>query len=230
MFWLFGEPKPVPPSRLPGASGEGREDQRALRAELDRSRRRARWLAGTDVLTGLANRSRGLRRLAAWARRAGQRGTPLACLMIDLDRFKAINDTFGHPVGDRVLREAARTLAQGLRGLDLVARYGGDEFLALLPATTSAEALSIADRLRAQLAGRRIAPLTEPLGASFGVAMLVPGESAQGLLRRADAALIHAKRDGRGRVVPDPPASPGTVVPLPRGGGTTRPGEVTETR
>jgi diguanylate cyclase (GGDEF)-like protein len=170
-------------------------------------------------LTGLANRRLGLLRLAAWVRRARRRGTPLACLMIDLDRFKEINDTFGHTVGNRVLREAARTMARGLRGSDLVARYGGDEFLILLPATTLADALAIADRLRARLARRRIAPLTEPLRASIGVAMLGPDESAQRLLIRADEALIRVKRAGRDHVAPPPERR----APRPGAGETTEP-------
>jgi diguanylate cyclase (GGDEF)-like protein len=185
-FWLCGEPRPAA-----GPSPDGDGPARALRDELARYRR----LAGTDALTGLANRRFGLRRLAAMARRARRHGTPLACLMVDLDRFKAVNTRFGHPAGDRVLRAAARTLADGLRGSDLMARYGGDEFLIVLPATTAADALSIADRLRERLAGRRLGPLDEPLGAGFGVAELSPGESARSLLARADAALIRSKRE-----------------------------------
>jgi diguanylate cyclase (GGDEF)-like protein len=209
--WFFGEPRPAP---LAVGTAEDRLATDALRAELARARQRAHRLAGTDVLTGLANRRKGLRRLAAAARRARQRGTPLACLMVDLDRFKAVNDTFGHPTGDRVLREAARALAQGLRGSDLVARYGGDEFLIVLPATTAADAQAIADRLRARLAGRRrVASTAEPLDASIGIAVLGPDESAQGLLARADAALIHAKHDGRGCVILDGTATPRIPAP-----------------
>jgi diguanylate cyclase (GGDEF)-like protein len=229
--WFFGEPRPAPTAPASGEGAESRAATDALRAELALARQRAHRLAGIDVLTGLANRRRGLRQLVTSARHARQGGTPLACMMVDLDRFKAINDTFGHPAGDRVLREAARTLAQGLRGSDLVARYGGDEFLIVLPATTAADALAIADRLRARLAGRSIAPLARPLNACFGVAVLGPDDSAQELLVRADAALINAKRDGGGRVELDGSALSQTLAPpCPQGGESTSPDEAAETR
>ena len=203
-FWFCGEPRSDPVAS-------------ALRVALERSRRRARRLAGTDVLTGLANRRLGLRRLVAWAGSARQRGAPLACLMVDLDEFKAVNDTYGHPIGDRVLRAAARALAEGLRGTDLIARYGGDEFLIVLPGTTAADAAAVAERLRARLVGRLLAPLGSPLSASLGIAALRPGESARSLLARADAALLRAKREGGSRVAVDPPpqglwAGPGVSV------------------
>ncbi len=199
-FWFCGEPRSDPVAS-------------ALRAALERSRRRARRLAGTDVLTGLANRRLGLRRLVVWAESARQQGAPLACLMVDLDQFKAVNDTYGHPIGDRVLRAAARTLAQGLRGTDLIARYGGDEFLIVLPGTTAADAAAIAERLKSRLVGSSIAPLGWALGASLGIAALRPGESARNLLARADDALLRAKREGRGRVADDPPAGDGGTAP-----------------
>jgi diguanylate cyclase (GGDEF)-like protein len=210
-FWLCGEPVAV---ALPRAEAGDSPAAERLRVELDRARRQARRLAGTDVLTGLANRREGLRRLAVQVQQAQQSGTPLACLMVDLDQFRAINETYGHPVGDRVLRGAARALASGLRSTDLVARYGGEEFLIILPGTVAPVAAAITERLRTRLAETRIAPLERPLSASFGIAALGPDEPARSLLFRADAALLRAKRDGRDRVCFDPePQAPSRDVP-----------------
>jgi diguanylate cyclase (GGDEF)-like protein len=193
LFWFFGEP--IAPRR----AARGQSVQ-ALRDELEQQRRRARRLARTDALTGLANRRQADRWLVRLTTCAQQRHEPLACLMVDLDRFKEVNDTLGHSVGDVVLKEAARLLAQGLRRSDRLARFGGEEFLILLPETTGGAAVTVAERLRALLAARRVEPLGRPLTASFGIATLQPGETAEILLNRADAAMLRAKRDGRNRV------------------------------
>jgi diguanylate cyclase (GGDEF)-like protein len=214
-FWLCGEPAPVP-VHISRTQCHGGPTAEALRVELDRARRQARRLAVTDVLTGLPNRREGLRRLtlAVQAQHAQQSGTPLACVMVDLDEFKAINETYGHPVGDRALRAAARALASGLRSTDLVARYGGEEFLILLPGTAAPAAAAVAERLRTRLAETRVAPLERALSASFGIATLGPDEPARSLLVRADAALLRAKRDGRNRVCFAPePQCPSKDVP-----------------
>jgi len=204
--WLLGEPFPADPEA-------GDLAARRLRASLGRARRRAVALARTDHLTGLANRRQGERWLTALTAEAARTGRPLACLMVDLDRFKAVNDTHGHPAGDLVLRAAGEALGGAVRGGDRVARHGGEEFLVLLPDTGLDGAWAVAARLRGRLAGRAV-ELADPAGgggpvrvavtASVGLAGLRPGETAGRLLARADAALARAKAAGRDRAEADP--------------------------
>ncbi|WP_158633437.1 GGDEF domain-containing protein [Tautonia sociabilis] len=192
-----------------GAARELARELAGLKRHMARSDRMARLIrkarreARTDPLTGLANRRQGVR----WFREAiaqhRPEGAPLGCVVLDIDYFKAINDTFGHPVGDRVLRVAARIVSEQLRPLDRLFRYGGEEFVVLLPETGLDEAVVVADRIRAALGSRQIRPLGGPLSASFGVACLRPGESAASLFHRADRALVRAKRLGRDRVEAD---------------------------
>jgi diguanylate cyclase (GGDEF)-like protein len=127
--------------------------------------------------------------------------------MIDLDHFKGVNDRFGHAVGDLVLKSAAGTFVSVLRSGDRLARFGGEEFLVLLPDTGHEGGLVVAERLRAALASRPVKVRCEEpdaleltLTASIGVAEQRPGEEAQQFLRRADMALARAKRAGRNRV------------------------------
>ena len=163
-------------------------------------------LALTDSLTGLHNRRYLGMHLAALAERAAKSGKPLATLMVDIDRFKLVNDTYGHAVGDEVLRAVANRLSQHLRGFDTVARWGGEEFVIVMPETDGAVAASVADRLRRKVAGARVAvsaPVAElAVTVSIGVAATGPGVgSPEDLLRAADGALYEAKRTGRNRVV-----------------------------
>jgi diguanylate cyclase (GGDEF)-like protein len=157
----------------------------------------------TDVLTGLLNR----RALQAAAAReialARRRNTPLALLLLDLDYFKAINDRHGHNGGDAALTAAAACLTANLRHVDLVARIGGEEFVALLPNSELDQALTTAERLRIQIEVLTVEHLrlAIPLTASFGATQLQPGDTAiDDLLRRADQALYQAKNQGRNRV------------------------------
>lgn len=152
-----------------------------------------------DVLTGLANRRMLMERLREEERRSQRNGQPFVLAMLDVDHFKRINDTWGHEVGDRTLSEIARVLQAAVRASDLCGRWGGEEFLLLLPATAQGEALLLLERLRSGLRELRVAVGGEALSitASFGVAEHPPGESYSRTLQRADAALLAAKRGGR---------------------------------
>jgi diguanylate cyclase len=126
-------------------------------------------------------------------------------VLCDLDRFKRINDTFGHNVGDSVIRQFAQTMRLGIKGKDTAARYGGEEFALLLPETQILGARHVAEKIRQAFAAQAFV-LTETqqrigsLSASFGVAEHQPGESIEALAARADAALYRAKNNGRNRV------------------------------
>jgi diguanylate cyclase len=133
-------------------------------------------------------------------------GEPLALLLFDVDNFKVINDTYGHVVGDRVLRFVATTLKEALKGRDISARFGGDEFAVILPRTPMAPALGVAEQLRqavmrGELVRRSTGEKHSKLTVSIGVAALHSGASAQSLVEAADVCLYAAKRSGRNCVV-----------------------------
>jgi two-component system, cell cycle response regulator len=167
---------------------------------------RLEQLAHTDPLTQLLNRRALTERITAEMERALRYDSTLALLMIDLDHFKRVNDTYGHLVGDDVLRDVAALLSDTIRGSDIVARYGGEEFLMLLPETDDAGAEQFAERIRAAIDdhpfGEEADHPTLRLTASIGVAMFPAAriESVEDLFARADAALYRAKADGRNRV------------------------------
>ena len=173
----------------------------ALQSELNE----ARHQASIDPLTGLANR----RQLDEALHDALAKATPLALVMLDLDHFKAVNDTYGHPAGDQVLRHLADMLTDSLSGRDLAVRFGGEEFTLLLREGSLRDAMETAERIRKRLANSSIlAPATGSrisVTASLGIAMAKPGETVAALIGRADAALYEAKRGGRNRVCTDPP-------------------------
>jgi diguanylate cyclase (GGDEF)-like protein len=153
-----------------------------------------------DPLTGLLNRKSLKPRFAEIAQQAAQTGAWVCVLACDLDRFKAINDRYGHDRGDTVLREAAHVLRGQLRSFELIYRLGGEEFLVVLPGTTPGEGKDVAERALAALEGAR--PGDVPLTASMGIAAARGDDVAyEALFRDADAALYEAKRTGRNRVV-----------------------------
>ncbi|MEX2501760.1 MAG: GGDEF domain-containing protein [Trueperaceae bacterium] len=168
--------------------------------ELERERAHFERQAGTDVLTGLANRQQVLQALSAEIARAARNDTRLAVLLLDVDRFKEVNDAFGHPAGDAVLRAVAEILTSESRSYDVVARLGGDEFLCLLPDSepnhVEAFGQRIADRVRAV----RLSEAPTPLTISVGVVRAAPNDDPSSVLSRVDVALYDAKRAGRDRV------------------------------
>ena len=161
--------------------------------------------AFTDHLTGLANRRRFERQLEREVGRVLRFERPFTLLMIDIDNFKNLNDTFGHDAGDDAIRRISRVLREGTRGIDLAARIGGEEFAVLLVETGQTAGLEVAERLRVA-----IKALETPSGAritsSIGVAECpTDAQTASGILKAADVALYEAKRSGRDRVVPMQP-------------------------
>jgi len=166
-----------------------------------------------DGLTGLANRRQCEETLASELRRVERFGGSLAIVVADLDWFKDVNDRYGHPSGDAVLRDFAALLQETLRDIDLAGRWGGEEFLLILPGTNLAGGAQVAERIRLTLAGRialSTAGTPIPVTASFGVAATPPATTAADLYSAADAALYEAKRNGKNRVetAPDPVTHP----------------------
>jgi two-component system cell cycle response regulator len=173
-----------------------------LRNNLDQSLE----LAVTDPLTGLHNRRYMSGQLTGLVRRASHGGEPVSALLVDIDHFKRINDNFGHAVGDDVLREFAIRLATNVRAVDLACRYGGEEFVVIMPDTGITEAQKIAERLRRHVAGSsfKVNGIDDDLMVtiSIGVASTLDGDdTAQALLKRADDAVYEAKAAGRNQVI-----------------------------
>jgi diguanylate cyclase (GGDEF)-like protein len=173
------------------------------------SRERLKLDGLTDPLTAIANRRFFERRLTEEMERWSRRHEPLACIFVDVDHFKKVNDQYGHQVGDRVLKEVAQQLGDGLRASDVLARYGGEEFVLLLPNTTAVQAGAIAERLRANIENHPFFSLSRDIvgiTASFGIGSLEKGNleeatPATNLCQRADVALYQAKESGRNKVV-----------------------------
>ncbi|MBX7116266.1 MAG: diguanylate cyclase [Myxococcaceae bacterium] len=175
---------------------------RRIDALLSRSARLER-LALVDSLTQVANRRHFDARLNEEFARATRRDEPLSLILVDLDHFKHINDTHGHPVGDAVLQRVARLLGNCVRETDFVARFGGEEFAALLPQTTAFGGRLVAERIREELQHGRPSDANPVVTASFGVAAfpLADVRTPAQLVHTADLALYRAKREGRNRVV-----------------------------
>jgi len=176
-----------------------------LADELERVNKELAELATIDSLTQVANRRAVEQRLVHEFQRARRYKHPLTCILLDIDHFKKVNDTYGHPVGDKVLIEVAAALREATRNTDMVSRFGGEEFLVLAPETAAAAGGFVADRIRQSIEHRTSQKSDQGLPAvtaSLGVASteLAVGNESE-LVARADQALYRAKHEGRNRVV-----------------------------
>lgn len=191
----------TPPNPL--TEKEGRRAE-----ELEEENRELEGLAETDPLTGLPNRGHFDRVLTGvvGARLNAQSGRALGLLVLDVDHFKRFNDTYGHLVGDEVLKQVAASLKAGVRATDLAARYGGEEFVVILPNTTPQELQAVAERLRKRIGEASL----EHEGTTLGITVSVGGacvrrllgpDDGRALLALADACLYRAKDTGRNRTV-----------------------------
>jgi two-component system cell cycle response regulator len=176
-----------------------------LQSQLIAAREELRREATHDSLTGLWSRAAVLGILAREVHQARREGAPLALVMVDIDRFKSVNDTYGHLVGDAVLREVAHRVESRVRGGDIVGRYGGEEFVVVLPGCDGRSAVEVAERLRSAVADAPVERAPGPLRVT--VSLGVAAEHGDGdlaadpLLRAADEALYRAKAEGRNRTV-----------------------------
>ena len=167
--------------------------------ELREANAKLSLLATTDALTGVWNRRHGEEYLDGEIAKAQRYGQPLALLLLDIDQFKTINDRLGHKAGDQVLVEFSRRLCDNLRAADQLVRWGGEEFIVILPHCRAEDARGLAEKLRSVLSGQPIGE-AGTVTASFGVAELKPGETRESWFRRADRALYQAKAAGRNSV------------------------------
>ena len=167
----------------------------ATASELDSLER----LASADPLTGLANRRGGERDISAEISRARRQSTPLSCLLLDIDHFKSVNDTSGHQAGDYVLREISELLRRTVRAYDILVRWGGEEFLIVLPGVSPEQARKLAERLRAAVEQMPLSGI-DGVTASIGVSALGKDYSFEGMFAEADRRLYAAKAAGRNRV------------------------------
>ncbi|MFD0712497.1 diguanylate cyclase [Paenibacillus sp. GCM10027626] len=185
---------------LPHWNKEAHRLSRAMSLAVEANERQAAMLAkdaATDQLTGLFNRRAMEEATGQWIAAA----LPYAIIVVDIDRFKSVNDTYGHHVGDEVLKHLAAIMLQAARPSDICCRFGGEEFVILLPHTDQSGALEIAERLRTAME-TTLSPTGKPVTVSLGIAQYpLQAQTAEQLFQCADAALYKAKRDGRNRAV-----------------------------
>lgn len=178
---------------------------RSLANKVHQQKRMLEHVAHFDAATGLANRQHWFHLAEAALRRFRQEGRPAALMMIDIDRFKEINDNLGHAAGDMIIAEFSELLKGSLREQDAPGRYGGDEFGVLMPETTAKRAAEAAERLRARVESNAFVDGLLSCTVSIGVAEIAPGmTSVKEWMRKADSALYRAKSRGRNRVEVSP--------------------------
>jgi diguanylate cyclase (GGDEF)-like protein len=177
---------------------------------IDDAERRLNTLATTDHLTGLMNRRSLMDALDREQARRERRPHPMTVMLVDIDHFKQLNDAHGHAVGDWALQAVAGVLKDGVRDMDFVARWGGEEFLVVLPYSAGHESLPVAERLRQGImAIRHPGALTLNMSATLGVTEALPDEDIEHTIQRADEALYRGKHQGRNQVVAsDTPTTP----------------------
>jgi diguanylate cyclase (GGDEF)-like protein len=174
-----------------------------LQQGLIQAREDLRFRATHDALTGILNRGTVLDLLRRELDRAARSQSPTGVMMLDLDHFKQVNDTYGHLTGDVVLKEAAQRMSQAVRSYDLVARYGGEEFLIVLPGCNEDKIQECAERIRSAIASAPViySGSEIPVTVSIGVALAAGGNTSEDVLTAADVALYQAKNSGRNRTV-----------------------------
>ncbi len=172
-------------------------------SELEKANEVITHLMNTDPLTQLANRRYFQEILSKSIAFASRHQSPLSLVMADLDHFKEVNDRFGHDVGDQVLVQFARLLQDHSRTEDLPSRFGGEEFIVILPGSEAHQAAVFAERIRREVERTEFPMVSFPITVSLGVASYLPGETAETLIKKADQALYQAKAAGRNRVVVD---------------------------
>lgn len=206
-----GEPKENRISLDVQAREQGKKTERSLiqrlahfvsvtTRELEEANEKLARMAAQDRLTELNNRGEVETLLKSELDSPVSRVRPVSVIMLDLDKFKHINDTYGHGVGDDVLKFTANALRQNIRNGDAAGRWGGEEFLLLLPGTALEQAVGVAERIRQMLEASSVLPDGKSITASFGVAQYQPGEDYGAFYRRLDALLYQAKDGGRNRV------------------------------
>jgi diguanylate cyclase (GGDEF)-like protein len=172
---------------------------RTVQTELKKANELLELQATTDSLTGLYNRFKHKDVLETEMKRTERYKSPLGLIMIDIDYFKRINDSFGHAIGDKVLQEIASLIRENVRSHEVVARWGGEEFMILAPNITLDETVHFADRIRSTIE-RNAFTGGGKITCSFGVTAFIKGDTVEGLIKRADDALYKAKNNGRNRV------------------------------